>query len=173
MQSPRPLSLPSCLASPRNSEIDRTACRWRITKIGLNSGIFGDFDTMAHARHPRRSHSCVRHRRSADKTRRPSRRRGGIGAHSASNPHPESQSEAISQAARFRSHDRRCMHPSHAPISHAVMRNCPKAIDAAAFPSRADETKVPHAVFIPAQSSAWSEGAGPRSNRCRRRDETT
>jgi hypothetical protein len=61
-----------------------------------------------------------------------------IGAYSASNPHPESQSKASSQPARFRSHYRRFMHPSPAPISHAAMRHCPKAIDAAAFPSRTD-----------------------------------
>jgi hypothetical protein len=29
------------------------------------------------------------------------------------------------------------------------MRYCSKAIDAAAFPSHTDETKVPHAVFPP------------------------
>src|SRR5262252_6032038 len=30
--------------------------------------------------------------------------------------------------------DRRALHPSHAPISSAAMRYCPKGIDAAAFP---------------------------------------
>ena len=40
------------------------------------------------------------------------------------------------------------------------MRYGPKAIDAAAFPSRTDETKVPHAVFLQARRSAGSEGAG-------------
>src|SRR5262249_45417268 len=38
------------------------------------------------------------------------------------------------------------MRPSHASISHPALRYCPKAIHAAAFPSRTDETKVPHAV---------------------------
>src|SRR5262244_2156593 len=98
----------------------------------------------------------------------PSCRRRGIGAHSASTPHPESQSEASSQPACFRSHDRRFMHPSHAPISYAALRYCPKAIHAAAFPSPTDQTKVSHAVFVQAQRSAWSEGAGPRIDRCRR-----
>src|SRR5215471_289195 len=70
--------------------------------------------------------------------------------------------------ARFRSHYRRFMHPSHASISHAALRYCPKAIHAAAFPSRTDETEVPYAVFIQARRSAWSEGAGPRIDRCRR-----
>jgi hypothetical protein len=37
---------------------------------------------------------------------------------------------------RFRSHDRRFMHPSYAPISYAALRYCPKAIHAAAFPPR-------------------------------------
>jgi hypothetical protein len=44
------------------------------------------------------------------KTGWPSCRRRGIGAHSASNPHPESQSEASSQPALFRSHYRWFMH---------------------------------------------------------------
>jgi putative transposase len=35
---------------------------------------------------------------------------------------------------------------------------CPKVSDAAAFPSATDETKVPHAVCVQAQKSAWSEG---------------
>src|SRR5215471_4851528 len=61
--------------------------------------------------------------------------------------------------------DRRALHPSHAPISSAAMRYCPKGIDAAAFPSRPDESKVPHAVFIQARRSARSEGAGPRIDR--------
>src|SRR5215813_12132714 len=77
------------------------------------------------------------------------------------------------QPACFRSHDRRFMHPSHAPISYAALRYCPKAIHAAAFPSRTHLTKVPHAVFIQAQRSAWSEGAGPGIDRCRRGNETT
>jgi hypothetical protein len=38
----------------------------------------------------------------------------------------ESQSEASSQPARFRSDYRRFMHPSHAPGSHAAMSHCPK-----------------------------------------------
>src|SRR5215472_16133867 len=50
--------------------------------------------------------------------------------------------------------------PSHAPISFAALRYCPKAIHAATFPSPTDQTKVSHAVFIQAQSSAWSEAAG-------------
>src|SRR5215471_17955697 len=78
---------------------------------------------------------------------------GGLGAvvaesaHSASIPHPESQSEASSQPACFRSHYRRFMHPSHAPISFAALRYCPKAIHAAhsddvdqSFRSDADQT---------------------------------
>src|SRR5215467_2228263 len=48
------------------------------------------------------------------------------------------------------------------------MRRCPKAIDVAAFPSRTDQTGVPHAGCVQARSSAWSEGAGPRIDRCRR-----
>src|SRR6516165_1952427 len=70
---------------------------------------------MPACRHPRRSRSFDRHHRSAYKTGWPSCRRRGIGAHSASTPHPESQSEPSSQPARFRSHDRRFMHPSHDP----------------------------------------------------------
>ena len=50
------------------------------------------------------------------------------------------------------------MHPSHAPISHTAMRHCPKTIDAASFPSRTDETKVPHAVFVQAGRSACPKG---------------
>jgi hypothetical protein len=50
------------------------------------------------------------------------------------------------------------MHPSHALISYAALRYCPKAIDAAAIPSRTDQTKVPHAVCLQARRSAWSEG---------------
>src|SRR5262249_24549258 len=46
-------------------------------------------------------------------------------------------------------------------------------IDAAAFPSRTDETKVPHAVCVYARQSAWSEGAGARIDRCRRCNEKT
>jgi hypothetical protein len=59
-------------------------------KICLNSGIFGVLIRCRHARHPRRSRSFDRHRRSADKTGWPSCRRRGIGAHSASTPHLES-----------------------------------------------------------------------------------
>src|SRR5215471_13043954 len=38
--------------------------------------------------------------------------------------------------------------PSDAPVSRAAMWHCPKTIDAAAFPSPSDETKVPHAVLV-------------------------
>jgi hypothetical protein len=38
------------------------------------------------------------------------------------------------------------MHPSHAPISHAALRYCPKAIDAAAFPSRTVRPGSPFSV---------------------------
>ena len=41
----------------------------------------------------------------------------------------------------------------------------PETLDAAAFPSRIDEKKVPHAVFLPARTSAWSEGTGQRIDR--------
>ena len=98
-----------------------------------------------HARHPRRSRSFNRHRCSAYKTRWPSCRRRGIGAYSASTPHPQSQSEASSQPACFRSRYRWFMHSSHAPIPYAALRHCPKAIHAAAFPSPTDQTKVSHA----------------------------
>src|SRR5215467_4243539 len=68
---------------------------------------------------------------------------------------------------------RRFMHPAHAPFSRAAMWHCPKTIDAAAFPSPPDETKVSHAVFVRARTSAWSEGTGQRIDRCRRCNETT
>src|SRR5262245_26170502 len=71
-----------------------------------------------------------------------------IRAHSASNPHPESQPVASYQPACFRSDHRRFMHPAHAPVSRAAMWHCLKTIDAAAFPSPTDETKVPHAVLV-------------------------
>src|SRR5215475_6690601 len=53
-------------------------------------------------------------------------RRRGIGAHSASPPHPQSQSEARSRPACFRPHERRFMHPFHRPIAHAALRYCLK-----------------------------------------------
>jgi hypothetical protein len=143
------------------------------SKIGLNSEIFEILIRCRHARHPRRSPSFDRHRRPAYKTGWPSCRHRGIGTHSASTPHLESQWEASSQPARFRSHDRRFMHPSHAPSSHSAVRYCPKAFDAAAFSPRTDVTKVPHAVFVQAGRSAWSEGTGPRIDRCRRGNATT
>src|SRR6516165_9693188 len=37
---------------------------------------------------------------------------------------------------------------SHAPVSRAAMWHATKTVDPAAFPSPADETKVPHAVFF-------------------------
>src|SRR5215469_15512872 len=51
------------------------------------------------------------------------------------------------------------MHPSR-------MLRCAIVLKPSAFPSRTDETKIPHAVFVQAQRSAWSEGAGPRIDRC-------
>src|SRR5215475_12948722 len=65
----------------------------------------------------------------------------------------KSQSRS-SQPARFPSHSRRFMQPSHAPISHVALRYCPKAIDAAAFPSRTDQTEVPRSVCLQARRSA-------------------
>ena len=79
-----------------------------------------------HARHPRRSRSFDRHRRPAYKTGWPSCRRRGIRAPSASNAHPESQSEASSQPARFRPDYRRFMHPAPAPVSRAARWHGPK-----------------------------------------------
>src|SRR6476619_1817347 len=69
--------------------------------------------------------------------------------------------------ACFRPDYRRFMHPSHAPVSCAALWHGPKTIDTAAFPSRADETKVSHAVFVPARMSAGSEGTGQRIDLCR------
>src|SRR5262245_24167922 len=99
---------------------------------------------------------------------KPGGRRRRIRAHSPSNPHPESPPEASSQPGCFRSDHRRFMHPAPALVSRAAMWYCPKAIDATAFPSPTDETKVSHAVFVRARTSAWSEGTGQRIDRCRR-----
>ena len=91
----------------------------------------------------------------------------------ASNPPPESPSEASFQPARFRPDYRRFMHPADVSISYAALRYCAKAIDAAAFSSRTDQTKVPQSVFVQARRSAGAEGAGPGIDRCRRGNETT
>ena len=57
----------------------------------------------------------------------------------------------------------RFMHPAHAPVSPASLRYCAKAIDAAAFPSPADETKVPHAVFVQAQDVGLGRRDRPKN----------
>src|SRR5215831_9384589 len=63
---------------------EATTCRWRITKSPEFRDFFEILVRCRHARHPRRSRSFDRHRRSAYKTGWPSCRRRGIGAHSAS-----------------------------------------------------------------------------------------
>jgi hypothetical protein len=83
---------------------------------------------------PEHAAAFDRHCRPPYKTGWPSGSRRRIRAHSASNPHPESQSEASCQPARFRPHCRRFMHRSHTSVSRAAMWHCPKTIDAAAFP---------------------------------------
>src|SRR5215831_13041754 len=61
---------------------EATTCRWRITKSPEFRDFFEILIGCRHARHPRRSRSFDRHRRSAYKTGWPSCRRRGIGAHS-------------------------------------------------------------------------------------------
>ena len=76
------------------------------------------------------------------------------------------------QPARHGSDDRGVVRGLHPAGARSPLRYCSETFHSAAFPQRAEQTKVPHLVFAQTPVSAWSEGTGQGPHRCRRCHET-